>query len=476
MHRALPKFRPAMWIVIATSIGILLAALLIVSKSIQREADSWQWVVHTREVLERLQSVLTLTGEAEAAQRGFLLSGEQQYLTVYRQAVEAVPADVGALQQLTVDNASQQQAIGILQEQVAERMALLQQGLQVKSSGTEVDPALLITGLRQKQSILEQAAKIRAEEQRLLVERQNRVEHARTQLIVAVAALFVVSIMLLVLLRLLSEHNAARLRSESAQLREAQRQLQQANEFLEQRIQERTRQIAEANAELQAFAHTVAHDLRAPLRNVEGFASALLEDEADRMSDDGKLFAARISAAVVRMDRLITDLLAYSRLSRNELRLQPVNAGDVMKAVLRDLESQVRETRAEIVIQDPLPIVLANEGVLVQIMANLLSNAIKFVPPGTRPRVRVFGDAPDGMGRIVVEDNGIGIDPAHHQRVFGVFERLHGEEQYPGTGIGLAIVRKGVERMGGSARVVTLPGGGARFEILLPAILSIRTE
>jgi light-regulated signal transduction histidine kinase (bacteriophytochrome) len=377
---------------------------------------------------------------------------------------------------LTVDNASQQQAIGILQEQVAERMALLQQGLQVKSSGTEVDPALLITGLRQKQAILEQAAKIRAEEQRLLVERQNRVEHARTQLIVAVAALFVVSIMLLVLLRLLSEHNAARLRSESAQLREAQRQLQQANEFLEQRIQERTRQIAEANAELQAFAHTVAHDLRAPLRNVEGFASALLEDEADRMSDDGKLFAARISAAVVRMDRLITDLLAYSRLSRNELRLQPVNAGDVMKAVLRDLESQVRETRAEIVIQDPLPTVLANEGVLVQIMANLLSNAIKFVAPGTRPRARVFGDASNGMGRIVVEDNGIGIDPAHHQRVFGVFERLHGEEQYPGTGIGLAIVRKGVERMGGSARVVTLPEGGARFEILLPAILSIRTE
>lgn len=189
---------------------------------------------------------------------------------------------------------------------------LLQQGVQIRLDGKDLDPTLLSSGLRQKQLIFEQAAKIRAEEESLLLDRQDRVRRARTELILAVGALFVVSIALLVFLRFISERDAERLRSKRARLEEAQRQLQEANELLEQRIQQRTRQIAEANAELQAFAHTVAHDLRAPLRNVEGFASALLEDEADRMSDEGKLFAARISAAVVRMDRLITDLLAYS--------------------------------------------------------------------------------------------------------------------------------------------------------------------
>jgi signal transduction histidine kinase len=470
MPSSLPKPRATMWGVIIVSIGVLLVALLLVGKSMQREAESWQWVVHTREVLERLQSVLTRTSEAEAAQRGFLLSGAEQHLASFRQAAAAVPPDIAALQQSTIDNPTQQQAIRTLQEQVAQRLAILQQALQMKLAGEALDPALLASGLRQKQLILELAAKIKAEEESLLLIRQDRVQHARAELILAVGALFVLSIGLLVFLRVMSERDAERLRAESTQLKEAQRQLREANELLEQRIQERTRQIADANAELQAFAHTVAHDLRAPLRNVEGFASALLEDEVDRMSDEGKVFAARISAAVVRMDRLITDLLAYSRLSRSELQLQRVDLGHVMQAVVRDLESQIRESRAEVVIEEPLPTVKGNEGVLAQIMSNLLSNAIKFVPPGIRPRVHVFGDMAEGMGRIVVEDSGIGIDPVHHQRVFGVFERLHGQEQYPGTGIGLAIVRKGAERMGGSARVENTPDGGARFEVLLPAV------
>jgi PAS domain S-box-containing protein len=256
---------------------------------------------------------------------------------------------------------------------------------------------------------------------------------------------------------------------EVTQLKQAQRKLIEANQSLEQRIEERTARIAEANEELRAFAHTVAHDLRAPLRNVEGFADALLEDEAERLSEDGKMFVGRIAAAVVRMDRLITDLLAYSRLSRAELRRETVDTSMVVQTALRDLETQARESQAEIVVQPDLPAVLAHQGTLVQVMENLISNAIKFVSPGMVPKIRVTARRDAATVSLRIEDKGIGIAPEHREHVFGVFERLHGQEQYPGTGIGLAIVKKGMERMGGAITILDSPQGGTTFALTLPA-------
>jgi PAS domain S-box-containing protein len=252
-------------------------------------------------------------------------------------------------------------------------------------------------------------------------------------------------------------------------IKAAQRKLVEANELLEQRIEQRTAQIREANEELRAFAHTVAHDLRAPLRNVEGFATALLEDEAERMSEDGRLFAGRIVAAVTRMDRLITDLLAYSRLSRAEMQLDRVDAQRAVDTALRDLETQIADSRARIEVVQPLPAVLANQAILVQVLDNLIANAVKFVAPGVAPRVRISGSNGGATSILRIEDNGIGIAPDHHEHVFGVFERLHGQEQYPGTGIGLAIVRKGIERMGGSVRIMPRQEGGTAFVLTLPS-------
>ncbi|WP_051933565.1 PAS domain-containing protein [Massilia sp. BSC265] len=256
---------------------------------------------------------------------------------------------------------------------------------------------------------------------------------------------------------------------EVTQIKTAQRKLIEANQLLEQRVEERTAQIAEANAELRAFAHTIAHDLRAPLRNVEGFATALLEDEAERMSEDGKLFVGRIVAAVVRMDRLITDLLAYSRLSRAELRLERVDLGTVVKTVLRDLEAQIAESSAQLDIAWPLPAVQGNATILVQVIANLVSNAIKFVDKGVGPHITISGSRDGPVARLLIGDNGIGIAPEHREHVFGVFERLHGHERYPGTGIGLAIVKKGLERMDGTVRILDRECGGSTFELTMQA-------
>ena len=169
------------------------------------------------------------------------------------------------------------------------------------------------------------------------------------------------------------------------------------------------------------------------------------------------------------MDLLIQDLLAYSRLSREELRPQPLDLGDVVRDALQTLEADIRARSASIDVVEPLGPVMAHRETLRNVLTNLLSNAIKFVTPGIGPRVRVWSESRDRVARLWVEDNGIGIDPRYQAGIFRVFERLHGVEVYPGTGIGLAIVRRGTERMGGRAGVQSTAGAGARFWIELPA-------
>ena len=246
----------------------------------------------------------------------------------------------------------------------------------------------------------------------------------------------------------------------------AEREVMRLNRILEQRVEERTRQLADANAELQGFAHSIAHDLRAPLRTMRGFSQALLEDYGEGLDKTAADYLGRIADGAARMDRLILDLLAYSKISREELTLEPLDLDRAVSEAVRQLEAPLRDSRAELLVERPLPRVVAHRVVLVQLLVNLLSNAVKFVAQGTRPVVRIRAERrePDRV-RIWVEDNGIGIAPEHQGRIFQVFQRLHGMTQYPGTGIGLAIVRRGAERMGEGAGVLSEPGRGSRFWI-----------
>jgi PAS domain S-box-containing protein len=247
------------------------------------------------------------------------------------------------------------------------------------------------------------------------------------------------------------------------------REIQLHSAELEQRVAERTASLTEANQEMAAFAYTISHDLRAPLRGIQGFAQALLEDYGARLDDTGRGYARRIAAAGARLDTLIQDLLAYSRLGRSEIARQPVNLELQVSAVLADMDGELRERGARLRVEGPIPPVLGHEVTLGQVLANLVANALTFVGPGVKPEVRIRAEPRGTRVRLWVEDNGIGITPAHHERIFGVFERLHGIERYPGTGIGLAIVRRGVERMGGTVGVESAVGRGSRFWIELEA-------
>ncbi len=241
--------------------------------------------------------------------------------------------------------------------------------------------------------------------------------------------------------------------------RRLQRRLTDANANLDQLVQKRTAELQEVINELEHFSYTIAHDLRAPLRALQGY-SGLLAESANSLDDECLRFLERIASAAARMDHLITDSLAYSRTVSGEMPLVPVDPEHLLRGII-DSYPMLQHPKAEIVIEGNLPRVLANEAGLTQCFSNLLGNAVKFVQPGKTPHLRIWADNGDEFTRFYIEDNGIGIPPEMHDRIFGMFQRAN--RNYEGTGIGLALVRKVISRMGGKVGVDSEPDRGSRF-------------
>jgi two-component system CheB/CheR fusion protein len=288
-------------------------------------------------------------------------------------------------------------------------------------------------------------------------------------------------------------------------LREVQAKLQKSNEELERKIQNRTLRLRETVGELEAFSYSISHDMRAPLRSMQGFAHILLTRYKDKMDPGAFDFLERIERSAQRLDRLIQDVLGYAKIVRAQVPIQPVDLKRLVSDLL-DAYPELQPPKALIEIKETLPAVLGNQAWLTQCFSNLLSNAVKFVPPGVQPHVTIRAelvtagafdgrsslldgqislaeeqpdlggppattpprqDSPSQTVRIWVEDNGIGIDPKDRERIFRLFERIRPACEYEGTGLGLTIARKAVERMGGQMGLESEPGKGSRFWIQL---------
>jgi PAS domain S-box-containing protein len=235
---------------------------------------------------------------------------------------------------------------------------------------------------------------------------------------------------------------------------------------LEETVAERTAQLRETIGELEAFSYSISHDMRAPLRAMRGFSEILLEKYSAQLDADGVKYLERIYAGAARLDSLIQDVLTYTRVLRAEIKIETIDLDALVRQIIYTYP-QLHANNAQIQIEGVLPKVLGAEVSLAQCISNLLTNAAKFVAPGTTPRIKIRAEAIEGDIRLWVEDNGVGIAAKDQARIFKMFERVGGNIVYEGTGVGLTIVHKAVERMGGQKGVESEVGRGSKFWIQL---------
>jgi signal transduction histidine kinase len=260
---------------------------------------------------------------------------------------------------------------------------------------------------------------------------------------------------------------AKSLEASQQELLQAKEKISRHAEELEKTVAERTAKLRETIAQLEAFSYSISHDMRGPLRAMQQYAQILMEECGPNLDRDSNEYLTRIARAANRLDRLIQDVLTYSRVARSAVQLMPVNLDNLVREILQQYPT-FQPPRADIRVLDPLPCVLGHEASLTQCISNLIANAVKFVPPDRQPQVRIHTGHQNGSAQIFFEDNGIGIAPENQLRIFNIFERINADTEYEGTGIGLAIVKKTVERMGGDVGVESELGRGSRFWIRLP--------
>ncbi|MFO1269516.1 MAG: ATP-binding protein, partial [Rubrivivax sp.] len=264
---------------------------------------------------------------------------------------------------------------------------------------------------------------------------------------------------------------AARAQAELARL-QRERDILALNESLDQRVRERTAEVEQANRELEAFSYSVSHDLRAPLRGIDGFAQLIEERHAAALPEEGRQFLKRVRTGTQRMGRIIDDLLQLARVGRGELAPTVVDLSQLARAIAAELSRSQPERRVHWVIEPGLS-ARADAGLAHIALSNLLGNAFKYTGKVAETRIafeHVHGaDTAPGWVDLSVTDNGAGFDMAYAAQLFQPFRRLHGQHEFEGSGIGLATVRRIVERHGGSVRGEGAPGAGACFTIRLPA-------
>jgi signal transduction histidine kinase len=467
------------------AVGLVLAFALadaVVSyRMALRLIENERWVTHTHEVLNELEGTLSALKDVETGQRGYIITGDESYLAPYKTGVVEVQQHLDSLRFLTADNARQQRRIATLEPLIASRLAQLRKGLEAfRAAGPEAARATILTGKGQQSmdAVRWTVAQMMNEETALLRRRsQTSRESGRTVLwTISLANLLLIGLILL----------AAYLTQRDLQRRrQAERALLAARDELEIRVQERTAELATANEhlrrstlelersnrELQDFAFVASHDLQEPLRKIQAFGDRLHGKHGEALGPEGIDYLERMQRAAHRMHVLINDLLTFSRVTSKGQPFVTTDLGQIAREVLSDLEVRVEQTGGRVEVGE-LPTLDADPLQMRQLLQNLIGNALKFHRGGEPPHVRVSGSAVRDGGppraRIVVADDGIGFDMKYLDRIFTPFQRLHGRQEYEGTGMGLAVCRRIVERHGGTLTAESAPGQGARFLVTLP--------
>jgi signal transduction histidine kinase len=455
----------------AAGLAIFIGVCLLSYRSLARNSEDIAWVTHTHVVLEKLDAVQGNLTDAESGERGYIITEQEAYLAPYNDACNHVHDNLQDLRVLTSDNPVQQKNLDALEPSVTSRLIELQDRIDMRSKMGMAPVADVIrrsSALSEVNHIREQIETMRLEEDRLLKERSAAVTTSshRTRVVMVVGDALALSLLCLA---------AFVVRQEMEQRSQAEENVRQLNAGLEQRIAERTaelderaKDLARSNSELQQFAYVASHDLQEPLRMVASFTQLLAKRYSDKLDDDARDFINYAVDGATRMQTLISDLLSYSRVGTQGKALQQTRCDDALDHALRNLKFLIEESGARIT-REPLPVALADSIQMSQLFQNLIANAIKFRGKDA-PKVRISAARNSGTWTISVRDNGIGIHPEYADRIFVIFQRLHTKAEYPGTGIGLAVCKKIVERHGGRIWVEPNPDEGSTFYFTLPAV------
>ena len=433
---------------------LLLSALGAFSyHNIQKQAEASHWVEHTYQVATALQAVLSDVQDADSAQRLFVLSGTPSSLDSFENNARALPGELDRVGRLVTDNPLQTTRLQTLQAAVNERLdkarSRIVQRQQIGAAA--LDPKFLSSNtVNLMSSIRSQVQAMTGEENSLLEARlaQLRTERWRSVLIQALGGLLSLALLGGVFASLV-------------------RQISRANRA-EQEARASNAQLEDANAEMRAFSYSVAHDLRAPLRAINGFARVLEEDHLSELPPAARQSLGRITFNASKMDHLIDDLLALSKVSMQSLHTGRVEMNELVRSVYREvLETQPdRHVDCQIA---PLPPAVGDPSLLRQVWYNLIGNAFKFTRGRTDTHIEIGGNvAGPEFATYFIRDNGAGFDMRYADKLFGAFQRLHRPTDFEGTGIGLALVHRIVHRHGGTIWAEGEENKGAFFAFTLP--------
>ena len=408
---------------------------------------------------------------AESAQIAYLLTDRQQLRDEYERLMASARAHQQAIAAYVANDSDQAADFRQLDTHVNRRLDLLAEVTSLYDTvglSSAKENVASEEGARLMRTLQSLTGRMDERGEALLLERESTLSRSRELTLGSLLlTLAVAAGIFLTLFRCISREMAARAESERA-LRELNRKMLALNETLAQRASE----VEAANAELEAFSYSVSHDLRAPLRHVDGYIEMLKAENAHELSAEARRKLDVISESSGRMSKLIDDLLAFSRMSRLELHVERVDLDALVRTVLADLEMATRGRRIEWHI-DPLPPVSGDAALLKQVLANLVGNAVKYTAPRELARIEI-GTAGEEAGKRVyyVRDDGVGFDMKHAGRLFGIFQRLHRADQFDGTGIGLANVQRIVARHGGRVWAEAEPDHGATFYFTLRPYLA----
>ena len=420
----------------------------------------------TKAKLRSAKEVFSSVQDAELHLLAYLISHKQHHLDLYFKSLERLDEHVSELKQLSYQLPQQTLDIQTLEQAILTRLDEMREDINPGNKKLNLERVLnskVFTSQDSLSAIRSLLQEIESSEYALLDQQSLEAMSSRERLMATTTLATVLSLILVVLIAVLLYRAISKQQLEAL--------------HLEALVEQRTREIQvysdelkRSNRELQDFAFVASHDLQEPLRKIRTFGDRLSSRYADKLGEGGIDYIARMQNAAQRMSTLIENLLAFSRVTTRAKEFESVDLNLLLADIMDDLQIAIEEKSAQIHHPDQLPTIQADASQIKQLLQNLISNALKFVAEGTSPVIQLSCNETESQIEIRIQDNGIGFEEQYTDRIFTPFQRLHGKDEYAGTGIGLAICRRIVERHGGTLTAISQPNEGATFIIELPKV------